>query len=309
MTALRSILCPVDFSDQSRSALRWAGALGRRHRSHLTVLSAIDPLLAEAARMRLGMDLARSDIDPALREFVEGTWPDEASRPANVKYDIRIGNAPDVILAAAASVAPDLIVMGTHGLGGFRKWLIGSTTERVLRRTRTPLLAVPPSAPEPAFAGEAAAVPQLGAIVAATDFSETSLRALRWAADLAQEFGSPLFALHIVEPLVVAPQWQAYVEQADETRIADARARLQSATAQLGAAVRREALVVSGLAADSIASAAEERHAGLIVMGLASSPAPFGSQPGSIAYRVLTLAKTPVLVVPSDAASPTATRA
>ena len=107
MTALRSILCPVDFSDPSRSALRWAGALGRR--SQLTVLSAIDPLLAEAARMRLRMDLARTDIDPALREFVQGTWPDETSRPAHVTYDIRVGNAPDVILAAAAAIAPDLI--------------------------------------------------------------------------------------------------------------------------------------------------------------------------------------------------------
>jgi nucleotide-binding universal stress UspA family protein len=259
--------------------------------------------------MRLGIDLARTDTDPALREFVEATWPAGAARPANVAYDIRVGNPPDVILAAAVSDKPDLIVMGTQGLGGLRKWLIGSTTERVLRRTRTPVLAVPASAAEPALAADAAAAPQLGPIVAATDFSETSLRALRWAADLAEEFGSPLYALHIVEPLVVAPQWQAYVEQADETRLAGARARLQSATAQLGAAVRHEALVVVGAAADSIATAADQRRAGLIVMGLASSPAPFGSQPGSIAYRVLTLAKTPVLVVPSENAPPPPARA
>jgi nucleotide-binding universal stress UspA family protein len=46
-----------------------------------------------------------------------------------------VGNPADVILETAAKERSDLIVMGTHGLGGIRKWLLGSTTERVLRRT------------------------------------------------------------------------------------------------------------------------------------------------------------------------------
>jgi hypothetical protein len=53
MTALRSILNPIDFSDQSRHALRWAEALASRHRSRLIVLAAVDPLLVEAAKIEI----------------------------------------------------------------------------------------------------------------------------------------------------------------------------------------------------------------------------------------------------------------
>ena len=66
----RSILYPVDFSEQSRHALRWAAAFAARFGSRLTVVSVVDPLLAEAARVRLGQDLATEETEPALREFV-----------------------------------------------------------------------------------------------------------------------------------------------------------------------------------------------------------------------------------------------
>ena len=74
--------------------------------------------------------------------------------------------------------------------------------------------------------------------------------------------------------------------------------RLEKLTKQFVGPVECESLVESGRPADSIASIADERRAGVIVMGLASSQGPLGSRPGSIAYRVLCLAKAPVLVVP-----------
>ena len=139
----RSILSPVDFSEHSRHALRWAAAFAARFQSRLTVISVVDPLLAEAARIRLGQDLAKAETVPALREFVAATWS-EAVQPAgaNGRHDDGWG-AGDAILEAARADAADLIVMGTQGLGGFRKWLLGSTTERLLRRTHIPVLAVP----------------------------------------------------------------------------------------------------------------------------------------------------------------------
>ena len=62
MMSLRTILCPIDFSDQSHRALRWAEALAWRHQSRLILLTALDPLLAEAARARLGVDLATGEV-------------------------------------------------------------------------------------------------------------------------------------------------------------------------------------------------------------------------------------------------------
>ncbi|MDQ2674862.1 MAG: universal stress protein, partial [Chloroflexota bacterium] len=75
MVDLATILCPVDFSDGSRHAVRWAAALASRHGARLIVLNAVDPLLAEAARVKLGIDLTQTGTDPALRDFVAASNP------------------------------------------------------------------------------------------------------------------------------------------------------------------------------------------------------------------------------------------
>jgi nucleotide-binding universal stress UspA family protein len=300
MAAPRSILCPVDFSDQSRHALRWAAALARRTAGRLIVLSAVDPLLAEAARLRFGLDLAQAETLPALRELVAATWSDDAGRGTDVRFAVRVGDSADVILEAAAAERADLLVMGTHGLGGVRKWLLGSTTERVLRRTQTPVLAVPPAASEPIRLDDAAPV-DLGPVLVATDFSDASARAVRWAADLAKELASALLLLHVVVPIAVAPQWQAYLEGTDQARVTDAGAQLDRLKTQFDGSVQCESLVECGRPADAIASIADRRGAGVIVMGLASRQGFLGARPGSIAYRVLCLAKVPVLIVPPGA--------
>jgi nucleotide-binding universal stress UspA family protein len=292
MTALRSLLCPVDFSEQSGHALRWAKALARRTGSRLTVFSAVDPLLAEAARGRFGLDLLHAQTEPALRQFAAETWSEEIPDVADVSFDVRVGNPADGILAAAARERADLIVMGTQGLGGVRKWLLGSTTERVLRRTRTPVLAVPPTVGDPD-----AALGTPGPVLAATDFNDTSARALEWAAGIAHEMSSRLLLVHVVEPLAVPPQWQPYVEDAEKARMDEARAELDKLTRRFAGSVECESLVEQGRPADAIASIADQHRAAVIVMGLANSEGPLSARPGSIAYGVLTLAKAPVLVV------------
>jgi len=159
------------------------------------------------------------------------------------------------------------------------------------------VLAVPPTVSDPVSLNDAMSG-TLGPVLAATDFSDTSARAIRWAADLAHEIASPLLLVHVVEPIAVAPQWQPYIEDADQARVADAGAQMEKLTKQFVGPVECEFLVESGRPADSIASIADQRRVGVIVMGLASSQGPLGSRPGSIAYRVLCLAKAPVLVVP-----------
>src|SRR5262245_20133690 len=95
-----SIVSAVDFSEPSRLALRWAGALASRFHSRLTVVSIVEPLLAEAARIRLGQDLAKTDTEPALREFVAATWPDGAGASQTV-FRAAVGESAPSILGAA----------------------------------------------------------------------------------------------------------------------------------------------------------------------------------------------------------------
>lgn len=300
---LRSIICPVDFSDGSRQALRWAVAIARRFESALTVLTAVDPLLAEAARSRFGLDLARGESEPELRRFVREVVPDDVPWAPEMAFDVRVGQPADVILAASLRPRADLIVMGTEGLGGLKKMLLGSTAERVLRAAALPVLAVPPQAFASVAADAAGVRLEIPRILAATDFSDTGAAAVEWAASLAAAIGVPLTLAHVVEPVVVAPQWSAYAALPDEPRIEEARAKLERLAPRTGGPARDVAVAV-GAAPETIASLAEEHGAGLIVMGLTGGQGPLAARPGSIAYRVLGLASMPVAVVPPLPSSP-----
>ena len=300
MLTLRTILCPIDFSDHSRHALRWADALASRHQSRLVVLTAVDPLLAEAAKVRLGLDLAVTEVEPALREFARATWRDD-TRGGDAVFHVRVGDPADVILDAANSV--DLIVMGTHGLGGFRKWLLGSTTQRVLRRIRGLVLAVPAVTGDSA-PGDRRGTDLSGSVLAASDLSDASVHAMRWADRFATTYDVSLVLTHVVEAVVVAPQWRPYVQETDEGRVAAARERLEHFAQQI-CSRRCETIVSLGRPDDAIASIAEERKAGLIVMGLGGGLGFLERRPGTIAYRVLCIATSPVLVVPAEATMPT----
>ena len=296
---LRSVLIPVDFSEQSRDAVRRGAAFAARFNARLVVLSAVDPLLAEAAKIRLGQDLANTETEPALREFVAATWPAGAGAPADTTFETRVGEPAAVILEAADRGGVDLIVIGTHGLGGVRKWLLGSTTERVLRRTPVPVLAVPPAGP--AFASETAdGTLEIARVLAATDFSDASIAAVEYAAQLANQFAATLTLVHVIEPVMVPPQWLPLAEISDEPRVADARARLERLTARWRGHREWDAIVSVGRPADVIDSTARDRRAQLIVMGLGGDPGAFAPRPGSIAYRVLSATTVPVLVVPAS---------
>jgi nucleotide-binding universal stress UspA family protein len=267
------------------------------------VLNAVDPLLAEAAKIRLGMDLPGAEVEPALRTFVDGSCTSGTPSSVETLLQVRTGQPADVILETASAVAADLIVMGTHGLGGFRKWVLGSTTEHALRRTATPVLAIPAGREEPLDQLQTPSTSRVRLILAATDFSDASTRALDCAAALAREFDAALVLVHVVEPIPVPPWWTADISGADEERMARARATLQQLTRRCSASAPCETTVTLGRPADAIAAVADHRHAGLIVMGLAGSGHWLGARPGSIAYGVLSLATAPVLVVPSESSA------
>jgi universal stress protein A len=310
MLKMASVLCPVDFSEQSRQAVLWASAIAQYRSAEMTVLSVLEPLLAEAAGIRLGIDLARDEAAPALREFVEATLSEDQRKAAHVQMEVKVGNPSEVILETARKQNAGLIVMGTHGLGGFRKFLLGSTTEQVLRRTEWPLLAVPGGAgTAPAVAAPGV---QLKKILLATDFRASALAATQWATDLASDIGVPVVFAYVVEPVVAPAQWQSLAGESESDRVASARQLLD----RLSTSFRHEhdeCVVSVGRPADTIASLAAEYGVGLVVMGLANAEDSALRGPGSIAYRVLRLADVAVVVVPEAVpkrrwqAAPTAT--
>ena len=294
----RSILCAVDFSEQSRHALRWADRLcGSEGR--LIVVSVVDPLLAGAARTRFGFDLA-ADVAEALQDFVSTTVSKSVHQDAR-RVMALVGQTNDVIRKIARQEHADLIALGTHGLGGFRKWLLGSTTEQLLRGTPVPVLAVPLIDALDTGAEHCAQPVEIDRILAATDFSVPGNDAVTYAVDLSRAEGASLLIAHVVSPVAVAPQWRSYVGGVDEENASRARARLEDLSRRLSSDASRvptELVVRVGRPADGIAEIAQQHHSHVIVLGIVGESRDLAQRPGSIAYRVLCQAGVPVLVVP-----------
>jgi len=125
----------------------------------------------------------------------------EAGASVPLEFAIGDGNAATEILAKANELRSDLVVLGTHGRSGFERLMLGSVTEKVLRKAGRPVLSVPPRA-----AGTVPVSPLVfKRIVCAIDFSECSMRALDYAMSLAQESNSRLTVLHVIEPLPNLP--------------------------------------------------------------------------------------------------------
>ena len=270
---LARILCPTDASEVSRHAREYAIALARWYGGEitgLTVLPGVPPaaalpefapslVMAEGAAGG-GMERARE----ALRGFLAPVGKAGIVTHALVEE----GNPADHILAAAERMPADLIVMGTHGLRGFERWLLGSVTERVLRRATCPVLTVP----RQAIARAPEAQVLLERLLCPVDFSPASMRALDYALSLAREAHAHLTVLYVLEN-VFGP-----ISAGDVTFDAAAYMRfmMEDATARLRAAISTDARswcdiqekVVAGDAYREILRVAKEDDTHMIVMGV-----------------------------------------
>lgn len=139
------VLCPVDFSRHSRTALEYSCALVRKAKGHLFVLYVNDPLLiAGAAAAAYDARKLTEDSRKQLERFVERALDGTGLRVSSITCLVKTGNPAAEIDRTARREKCDLIVVGTHGMSGPGKVLFGSTTERLLQITRRPVLVIPP---------------------------------------------------------------------------------------------------------------------------------------------------------------------
>ena len=131
---IRRILCPVDFSETSRRALKNAIHLSKTFQAHLTVLTVFEPLLSNyfgvgqtpgERKEKILVKRQQQQFDRFLQGFnLENLdW----------KKTIRRGKPHQEILRAVDETKSDLLVMGSLGKTGLSRMLMGSTTERVVR--------------------------------------------------------------------------------------------------------------------------------------------------------------------------------
>jgi nucleotide-binding universal stress UspA family protein len=144
MIQLKSILCPTDFSEYSRNALRYALALAGAFGAKVILLHVIEPIQVPVEYnfgISLGPEIDESS-EAALRRKLHDLV--DIAHRATVDVEERlVRGAPFAeIVRCARDEKIDLVVIATHGLSGIAHLLLGSTAEKVVRKAPCPVLTV-----------------------------------------------------------------------------------------------------------------------------------------------------------------------
>jgi nucleotide-binding universal stress UspA family protein len=141
MITIKSILCPIDFSDASRNAYRYACEFARSMGAKVILLNVIEPRPI-AADMSLNYIPLEEDLAAAAREDVLPLVSDAQARGIEVSSEVMIGVPAETILQQALDQDVSLLIMGSHGKTGLSRLLMGSVAEAVVRRASIPVLIV-----------------------------------------------------------------------------------------------------------------------------------------------------------------------
>jgi nucleotide-binding universal stress UspA family protein len=287
---IHRILCPSDFSEASAHAVDQAIVLADGYKATIIALHAVSPLTSavEATAMDECRDRLRACFDRATKAGIA------------VDVEIALGLPVHRILESASSLAADVIVMGTHGTSGFEHFVLGSVTEKVLRKATCPVLTVPPRA-------QATSRLPFKHVLCAVDFSDASTRAVNWAISLAQASDATVTLLHVLEwpwheppppdmsqfPKEQANALLAFRRYTEES----ANNRLESLLPQNVTSQQAATRLRNGKPWAEILGVARDEHTDLIVMGVRGRNPVDLTLFGSTANQVVRMASCPVLTL------------
>ena len=141
MPTIKSLLCPVDFSEMSRAVLDYAVFMANTHQAELKLVHVVDQLhgfdsykILHMTAIEITHEMERQ-AKSQLKELV-------ACLPIPAKFEVRFGRAADETVLQAKEDKVDLVVMGSHGRSGISHLLVGSVAESVVRHAPCPVLVV-----------------------------------------------------------------------------------------------------------------------------------------------------------------------
>jgi nucleotide-binding universal stress UspA family protein len=291
---LKSILCPIDFSEFSIRAYQYALSVAEHYDANVVALHVVelwkypfsDYAACEADYAKFSRALSEGG-EVRLREFVK-KHTHNAAQPQLV---VNVGYPPDSILWLAEAQNIDLIVMGSHGRRGFDRLVLGSTTNRVMRKASCPVLAISKPPHDAGHAGqEGHQVHRLNRVLYCTDFSKNSEGALNYAISAAAEYDAELTLMHVVEHVPRSANAGALLaaceQELDKLIPAEKRKALKVRTA-----------VSMGKPYQEIARYVADARIDMVVMAVRGADALDRAVFGSTTYRVIQLGPCPVLAV------------
>ena len=283
MLKIETIICPTDLSEASLEAVPLASRMARLHGAdlhllHIHLLHSMSP--SEEDIPFPGEAEARAELESSA----------EGIQWNQVVHEIRRGiNAAPTILEYADEHDAELIVMGSHGRRGFRRLLLGSVTEEVVRLAPCPVLVVRNRPDEPAPR-------EVGRIIVPVDFSVSTSRVIEIARELASTLDVPMELLHAVEPIPYSQMsYPIAVDHQDFKEHAQERLSSFADGIQLDRGITTTTVV--GMADQVIIEAAERSVAPLVVMSSHGHSGLARALLGSTAERLLRHAPCPVMIV------------
>jgi nucleotide-binding universal stress UspA family protein len=280
------ILFPTDGSEGANAVFEHVLDVAEEYEATLHVLNVADTT-------RDSVTLIEGQVVDVLEregeEIVEETAALAANRNVSVVTEVVQGGVPETIGAYADEYDIDLIAMSTQGRVGIEQRLLGSTTERVVRRATVPVCTLRPD-------GESFRYPYQNVLVA-TDGSECANAALDRAIDIAEKTGATLHVLSVVERSAadVHPEAQADTLESEAERVLEeATAVAEDASVEsiienieVGAAVYR-----------TIQSYIADHDIDLVAIGARGRTGMERYLLGSVTEKTIRTASIPVLAVP-----------
>jgi len=274
---LDNVLVATDFSSSSKMTVLYATSIARRYASKLFVTHVVGSQ-SEAALMD-GWRAGQAEMTDQLI----------AHRLDGIRYEllVRSGDIWTVLSRLIIEQGIDLVVVGTRGRTGVRKFVLGSVAQSIFRQAPCPVLTVGPTIADQD--------PEMGSerILTATGFAPHSLWAVRCALRLAQDLHSSLGLLHVVtDPSEVSGDAR---DRTRDERLARLRTLISSDVHLPSAPVF---FVEFGSVPEKILQTAALWKANLIVLGLRHvEEGSRGETTWAKAYDIVCKASCPVLTV------------
>ncbi|NPB10047.1 MAG: universal stress protein [Thermodesulfobacteria bacterium] len=146
MAEIKTILFPTDFTQASERVLPYARYLAEKLEAKIIVLFVVEEL-AKYAHFYVphsALDNLEAELMESAKKKMEIFMEDHFSDFPQAESLVLRGDVPEEIVKTAEEKNVDLIVMGTHGRKGLEKILLGSVTERVIKKAPCPVMTVNP---------------------------------------------------------------------------------------------------------------------------------------------------------------------
>ena len=296
MIRINKIMVPVDFSEASTRAVQYGLSLALDLKARLVLIHIVpfDPVVYEKAK---------SD----LLEMI----PADTRERLDFEIIVKAGEVRRELIGVVEDKEIDLIVMGTSGRSYFDRLLLGSVTDRLLRKVHVPILTVSHVDPDKEF--HTTGPSRLRHLLYATDLAESFEEGLEFSIRFARGLDASLTVAHVVRPADAAFYGMEaaafFPDYADEVRTrAEERLSRAVALASDGGTPISTA-IAEGVPYETINRFARDYKADLIVINIRNKGLLERAVLGTTAERVIRTATVPVLSVPVPVANASRTEA